>query len=148
MELAAFHERIEALLGAKIWKLVRFLIAGGTAAASNLILFFVLVQFGNIYYLYASITSFVFSMVVSFTLQKFWTFRDSVVHDVPQQFARYAFVLSLSLMLNVVLLYSLVETLAIWTFFAQAIAVVVIAMFNYFGYQYFVFRDRSPFQTP
>lgn len=146
--LAALHARTEALLGAQIFKFVRFLIAGGVAAASNLAVFFVLVQFAHVYYLYASIAAFVMSIGVSFTMQKFWTFRDMLLSGMHAQFARYILVISINLTLNTSLVYLFVEKLGIWSLFAQALATVIIATTGYLGYQYFVFRDRVPTPTP
>ncbi len=140
--LIALHARIEALLGIRAFRLIRFLIAGGIAASSNLAIFFALTEFGDIYYLYASVTAYVLSVAVSFTLQKFWTFQDMPVHDVHTQFVRYGIVISVNLVLNTLLVYILVDSLGVWHVLAQGIATVVIAVAGYFGYQKFVFRDR------
>lgn len=142
LQLIALYERIETLLGPRIFKLVRYLISGGTAAASNLAALFFLVQFGHVQYLKASVLAFVMSVVVSFTMQKFWTFHDRPVHDVHAQFARYLVVILANLALNTALVYLLVEMANVWYLAAQFMATVVIAVTGYVGYQRFVFRDR------
>ena len=141
-QLAALQNQAEALLGARVFRLLRYLISGGTAAATNLTVFFFLVHFGHMYYLYASILAFVLSIAVSFTMQKFWTFRDKPLHDVHTQFTRYLVVIGANLLLNTTLVYSLVEYAGMWSLLAQALAIAVIAVTGYFGYRYFVFRDR------
>lgn len=142
--LTSFHDQAEAVLGERAFKLVRYLISGGTAAASNFITLFLLVHFGGMYYLYASILAFIMSIAVSFTMQKFWTFRDRPVHDVHAQFARYLIVILSNLLLNTALIYLLVEKFGVWYLFAQILATAVIAVTGYFGYRHFVFRDRAP----
>jgi dolichol-phosphate mannosyltransferase len=141
---AALYARIETFLGAKIFKIVRYLISGGTAAASNLLALFLLVHFGHIHYLQASVLAFAMSVAVSFTMQKFWTFRDTPLHDVHTQFARYLVVILVNLLLNTTLVYLLVEKAGMWYLIAQGIATIIVAVLGYFGYRHFVFRDRTP----
>ncbi|OGG49760.1 hypothetical protein A3C18_01590 [Candidatus Kaiserbacteria bacterium RIFCSPHIGHO2_02_FULL_54_11b] len=141
-QLAALHDWAEALLGARVFRLLRYLISGGTAAATNLTAFFLLVHFGHVYYLYASVIAFIMSIAVSFTMQKFWTFRDTPLYDVHTQFARYLIVILANLALNTTLVYLLVEKAGVWYLAAQFVATVVIAVTGYFAYRHFVFRDR------
>lgn len=140
--LRRLYAWIERVVGARIFRMIRYLISGGTAAASNVIFLFLLVQYGGMYYLYASILAFVMSIAVSFTLQKFWTFRDDPLHDMHRQFVRYLIVILFSLALNTALIYFFVEVTALWYVVAQVLTTAVIAVINYFFYRYFVFRDR------
>ena len=142
IRLRALYGAAETLLGARLFKLVRYIISGGTAALTNMASLFLLVQFGRVYYLYASILAFLISVAVSFTMQKFWTFHDNHVYDVHAQFARYLVVILANLALNTALVYLLVETIGVWYLAAQLIATVIIAAIGYFAYRYFVFRDR------
>lgn len=130
-------------MGARAFKLIRYLISGGTAALVNWTTLFLLVHFAQMYYLYATILAFIVSIAASFTMQKFWTFRDNQVHDIHKQFTRYLGVISLSLLLNTALVYLLVEKMHTWYLLAQIIATVIIAITNFFAYRHFVFRERS-----
>lgn len=143
MRRIEIYAQIEALLGPRAFKLVRYLISGGTAATSNLTTLFFLVQFGHMHYLPASILAFAISVVVSFTMQKFWTFQDTPLHDVHTQFARYLAIVLMNLLLNTSLVYLLVEKAGVWYLIAQGLASVVVAIAGYFGYRHFVFRDRT-----
>lgn len=134
---------IEARVGARAFKLIRYLISGGTAALVNWTTLFLLVYLGHMYYLYASILAFIVSIAVSFTMQKFWTFRDNLVHDIHIQFTRYLAVIFLSLLLNTALVYFLVEKMNVWYLLAQITATAIIAIINFFAYRHFVFRERT-----
>ncbi len=133
----------EALLGVRVFKIVRYVTSGGTATVTNLATLFLLVHFGHVYYLYASILAFIMSVGVSFTMQKFWTFRDTHVHDIHSQFARYVLVIVANLILNTLLMYTLVEKAGVWYLSAQFFTVIVIACLGYFAYRHFVFRERT-----
>jgi putative flippase GtrA len=134
---------MESLFGVRVFRLIRYVFSGGTAAASNVTALFLLVEFGKLYYLYASILAFIFSLAISFTLHKFLTFRDRETRDVHSQFGRYLIVVLGNLALNTALVYVLVESGGVWYLFAQILAAVVIAVTGYVGYKYFVFREQA-----
>lgn len=140
--LLALNASIEKAIGARLYRLLRYLISGGTAAASNLLFLFLLVHFGHIHYLTASIIAFLLSAGVSFTMQKFWTFQDTVVKDMHQQFGRYVVALFINLALNTLLMYLLVERIGLWYVYAQILTTALVAISGYFVYKYFVFRAR------
>ena len=139
----ALHQRLEAWLGARVFHLIRYIISGATAAATNVGILFLLVQFVGVHYLSASIMAYLLAIVVSFTLQKFWTFQDRPTHDIHAQFFRYVTVVLANLAVNTVLMYIFVTHLHIWYIFAQIMAIAVIAITGYFGYKYFVFVERA-----
>lgn len=134
---------VEATVGTHAYHLIRYLMSGAAAAASNLAVLFILVHFIRMYYLSASIVAFVASVAVSFTLQKFWTFQDSLTHDMRAQFVRYSAVVLTNLVLNIALMYLLVEKVGLWYLFAQVLTTGTIAIVGYIGYKRFVFRERS-----
>lgn len=142
MQFASLYAQTEALLGARLFKIVRYLISGGTAAAANLLALFLLVHFGRMHYLYASVLAFALSIGVSFTMQKFWTFRDTPLHDMHMQFARYLVIIGFNLFLNTALVYLFVEKAGMWYMFAQILTTAIIAALGYFGYRHVVFRAR------
>jgi len=116
--------------------------SGAAAAATNLAVLFILVHFGRMYYLYASVVAFIASVAVSFTLQKFWTFQDTFTHDIREQFTRYSVVVLANLALNTGLMYLFVEKAALWYVLAQILTTSIVAIVGYIGYKHFVFRER------
>ncbi len=141
--MTALHRRMESLCGPRIYRLIRYLISGGTAAASNLLFLFILVQFFGMHYLSASVLAFIMSVAVSFTMQKFWTFQDTQMQGTHMQFGRYIVVMLFNLFLNTLLMYIFVEKFSLWYLLAQFITTALVAIVGYFGYKYFVFR-REP----
>jgi putative flippase GtrA len=137
-----FYHSLETLLGARFFKILRYLIAGGTAAASHLLFLFLFVEYGGMQYVVASTAGFICAICVSFGMQKFLTFRDKPTHDMHTQFGRYLVVTGANLGLNTLLMYLLV-TAGMWYILAQTFTTIVVAVTGYFGYSYFVFRDRT-----
>lgn len=141
--LVRIHYWVEATVGTHAYHILRYLMSGAAAAASNLAVLFILVHFGRMYYLSASIVAFIASVAVSFTLQKFWTFQDRFTHDMREQFVRYSAVVLMNLFLNTALMYFLVDKAGLWYLFAQVLTTGTVAIVGYIGYKRFVFRERT-----
>lgn len=121
------------------YKATRYLISGGTAAFVNLALIFILTEFAGIWYLASSMVSFIAGFIVSFTLQKFWTFKDARREIIMQQLAVYLAVALGTLSLNTLLLYLAVDILGLWYMFAQFLVSGILALGSYFIYNFFIF---------
>lgn len=100
-------------------RLLRYLTAGGTAAAIDFILLYLFTDVAGIHYLLSSILAFLIAFVVSFILQKFWTFQDHSTNRVPTQATLYFVVAAANLLLNTLLMYVFVDALHLWYLFAQ-----------------------------
>lgn len=124
-------------------KVVRFLISGGSAAAVNLSLLYVFVEILDIWYIAGSIIAFIVSFFVSFTLQKFWTFRDASTEVMHGQVAKYFFVALINLGVSTGTLYLLVEYVQLPVMLAQVITLGLIAIVSFFVYQRFIFHPTA-----
>lgn len=131
------------MLRPDIYKILRFVISGTTAAAVNIGVLFFLVHACSLQYLVASVISFLASVGVGFTLQKFWTFRDRSTTGTQGQLAGYTSITIMNLGLNTLLMYVLVSHLYIWYIGAQFISGLVIAVTSYIGNSLFVFKVRN-----
>ncbi|MEK7642537.1 MAG: glycosyltransferase [Patescibacteria group bacterium] len=122
--------------------LLRYLVAGIIAASTNIGLLYIFTDIFKIWYLYSSLLSFVIAVVLSFILQKFWTFNDRETEKVHHQFGRFLGVAILGIGINTVCMYILVDILSIWYIFAQIITGAIIAIFNFLMYKFFIFRQK------
>ena len=77
---------------------------------------------------------------ISFTLQKFWTFRDDRTTDMHIQVGKYFLVALVNLALNTALMYVLVDRFGIWYILSQIIIGLSIAVGSYFVYKKIIFR--------
>ena len=123
-------------------KLLRFIIAGGTAASSQILLLYVFTDILGVYYLYSSGLAFAVDLIISFILQKTWAFRDRGIETVHIQFFKYVLVALSGLLLNTVLMYLWVSMLSIWYIVAQIITGVIIAVYNFLMYRKFIFKHE------
>ena len=118
---------------------LRFLIVGGTAAAINIGLLYVLTEYVGIWYLVSEIGAFLAALIFNFFLQRFWTFRSQSDRK-TQQASAFIGVNLWNLVLNAALLYIFVEYFGHWYVLAQVFASAIIAVESYFLYK-IIFRD-------
>jgi putative flippase GtrA len=131
-----------------MYKIARFLISGTTAAVVNLLLLAFFVEHAGIHYLTASILSFFGSLGVSFTLQKFWTFKSHAIRGSHQEFMRYTAITLTNLVINTSLMYLFVSILGWWYIAAQIVAGMVIAVTGYAGYSLVFARSAADSSRP
>lgn len=120
-------------------KMVRYLISGGTAAVVFLGLLYLLTDIFGIWYLLSSTLSFIFAFVVSFTLQKLWTFRNTHVYDIKRQLFLYFVTALAGLSANAIFMYVLVDIAGLWYIFAQVLSSGTIAIITFFVYGNIIF---------
>lgn len=135
----------------------KYLVAGSISTGSQLLVLYGLVELLHFHYLIAAAIAFVVAVVISFTLQKFWTFADDSMEAVRTQFIAYAVLATLNLFVNSAILYLFVERglrpLAgpelegYWYAAAQALTSALIALESFFVYRFFIFGHLSKVDT-
>ena len=121
--------------------LVRYVISGGTSASVNIAVLSLLYYIFHIYYLLASVISFLVSWFVSLFLQKFWTFRDRSTKGIHKQAGMYLVSSLLGLAINTSLLYIFVDYLHFYVFLGQVFAGVITASVTFFISRDHVFKN-------
>lgn len=139
--LVAYWPKIYTLCNRRK-SVVKFFFAGGTAAAVDL--FFLFLFHGVFHWDLVLSTSlaFILSFIVSFTLQKFWTFRNYCQKKMPIQFILYIANAVIGLNINGFLMHTLVNNVGIWYLLSQVIVNVLIGFYNFFIYKFIVFRNK------
>jgi len=124
---------------------VRYIISGATAAIVNLLTFTVLWHLAGIHSVVASAAAACVAFIVSFFMQKYFTFHQRVPIDL-RQLVRYllAFVLNLGL---TALLFSLFIQQIPFALFDQFLAAGLTATVSFFVYRRFVFQEAARSDT-
>ena len=122
---------------------IKYLIAGGTAAFTDLSLLYIATDILGIWYLFSACLAFVVAFFVSFFLQKFWTFRDNDQEQIYKQLGAYLAVALANFTLNAALMYIFVDGLRIWYMLAQFMISGLIACESYFVYKLLIFNREN-----
>ena len=121
-------------------KIARYIVAGGTAALVNLATLYILTEWLDWWYLFSSIVAFGIAFIVSFNLQKFWTFKEKSLNRLQRQFIFYLLVILSNLAINTFLLYLLVEKFSLPYLIAQIITGGLLAIFSFSIYHRIFFN--------
>ena len=124
---------------ASLLRVVRFFTSGVTAAVSNLVVLYIATELFSIWYLFSACMAFVVSFVVSFSLQKFWTFRDRQLQRAHTQAFFYFGVALVNLTVSISLLYFFVEFAGLHYLVGQILTMGLIACITFFIYRYLIF---------
>lgn len=121
-------------------KILRFLISGGSATAIDFFFLYAFTEWVGFYYLASSVLAFLISIVVSFILQKFWTFKNSSREDMHQQALTYISVAVLNLVINTSLVFIFVEYAGLHYLLGQFLSSGFIALESFFIYHFIIFK--------
>lgn len=120
-------------------RVLRYLIAGGTAATIDFALLYALTDLFHIWYLASSVVALLAGFVTSFVLQKFWTFQNHSLDRVHIQLPLHILLSLANIVLNTALMFLFVEQLHLWYITAQFFAAAMLACMNFFVYRRFIF---------
>jgi len=124
-------------------KVLRYIFSGTIASLSNFIVLYFLVQKLGLWYLTSSIISFCSGIIVSYCLQKFFTFKNNSTKNMHLQFSVF-FIYNLCMLgLNTLLMYLFVDVIGFWYLFSQIIITIGTAFINYFFFNKILFRNEQ-----
>lgn len=122
-------------------KIVRYIISGSITSLSVFLLLYSLVQVLSIWYLTASAISFCFGIIVSFTMQKFFTFKNYSIKRIHLQFSFFIIFNIFMLGLNTLFMYIFVDIFNFWYLSSQIFITMLTAFVNYITFNKLIFRD-------
>lgn len=126
----------------KKMKIMRYVISGGMATATNLLFLFILTDFIGVWYVVSAVFSYLVSFIVSFSMQKYWTFKDNSSDRIGSQAIWYISVTTANLGLNTLGIFLLVHYGHFHYLLAQLIVSLLIAIESYFIYR-LVFKSKA-----
>jgi len=120
---------------------VKFLAAGCVSGGADLV--FLYFFHGLIHWpiVLATSVAFILSFVVSFGLQKFWTFRDYSQKKIAGQLFLYFLFAFISLDLNGIFMHFLVNRFHIWYLLSQFVVNLFLGLLNFLVYKFIIFKS-------
>ncbi len=119
----------------------KFFISGSIATIVNIFSLYLLHGVFGIQVVLAASISFGLAYLVSFSLQKLWTFASSGVDGIAGQMFKYLLVGILGLVINALGIYVLVALLTVWYILAQMLLSLGLAFLNYFLYKIIFIKE-------
>jgi putative flippase GtrA len=120
---------------------LKFIVSGSSAAAVNISLLFLFHGVLKLELIFSTSAAFIISFLVSFTLQKFWAFRNFRRDKLAGQLFLYALNAAVGLNLNGLFMHLLVNRGGVWYLLSQVIVSAVLAFWNFAVYKFIIFRE-------
>ena len=118
----------------------RYNVVALTATAIDFLLLIFLTEVVGLWYLFSAITGSVAGGVVAFILERNWTFQKRE-GAIKTQIFRFTWIWITSLLLNIGLLYLMVDIMQVQYIVSRiAVAVVVGIGLNFVAHKYYIFR--------
>lgn len=113
-----------------IWQLVRYGISGVVGIGVNVSVLYMATELLSVWYLLSAVVAFCVSYAVTFSLQKYWTFKDYSGALVTQGIA-YLVIALISLSLDALMLYVAVDVYGFWYLGSQIVIMSMLALFSF-----------------
>lgn len=123
--------------------IVKFIIAGSFSSGTDLVVLFLMYDLLKMEIVFSTSVAFIMSFVISFTLQKFWTFRNKSQERLTRQFFLYMLTAFFGLNINAAGMHMLVNGFNIWYILAQVIVNLFLGFINFIIYKFIIFRKRK-----
>lgn len=123
----------------KFGEKIRYIFIGGSCAVLDLFFLYFLVEVTEIWYLYASIASFILVGFFGYFGQKYFTFRnDSKNHK--KQIMIFYIVSGIGLLINSLSMYFFVSLMGLWYLFGSIVTKFIVLIWNFTASKYITFR--------
>lgn len=118
---------------------IKYVIGGGITTLIELVILYLLTNKVGMWYVYSSIIVYGFGFTISFFIRKIWAYKDYDFSKTGQQFLVYILILSVTLVLNTLILTTMVRRFHFHYLLAQFLGGIVI------GWLGFLINDKITF---
>ncbi len=126
---------------ATIIQLVKYFIAGFLGLLADLAVYTATFAYSHLQYILSTILAFPVAQVISFIIDRYWTFQNHSKRR-KVQFAKFLAVSAIALAMNVSINYLFVSRLGFSPIYAQTASITIIPVISYIGHRYWAFKDE------
>lgn len=123
-------------------QLIKFVIVGAIGTLVNISVLFLLTEFFKFLYLISEVIGFTLATINNYLLNKIWTFEENIQVKIIRKYIQYFIVCLLSLILNLIVLFLLVEVFDFWYILAEIVAIMVSFVINFIGSKFWIFHNK------
>ena len=119
---------------------LQFITVGGLGVIINLTLLFMLTEFLGIFYIFSEMIAFLIATIHNYFLNKVWTFKEKFRENSVQKLIQYLTVSLFGLMINLSILFIVVEFFGIWYIISELFGTGASSFLNFYGNKYWTFK--------
>ena len=126
-----------------IKQIVKFAIVGAMGTIVNLLVLYSFTEVFKIYYIISEIIAFIVAGLHNYILDKIWTFKENIEDKIVFKYFQFLTISTISLIVNLSILFILVEFFGIWYIFAEIIAIMGGFLINFSGNKLWTFNKTD-----
>jgi len=119
---------------------LKFCLVGTLGAIIDIGGLYVLVEFAGVHYLAGAAISFTLAVINNYFLNKYWTFQNKSKNH-AKQFTCFLLVSIGGLLINLGIMYLLVEVFLAWYLLAKIMASIIVLFWNFLMNKHVTFRQ-------
>lgn len=123
----------------KFGEKLRYLFVGGSCAVADLAILYLLVDFLHVWYLAASIISFILVGLIGYGGQKYFTFKNESKNHKKQLFTFFVIV-GIGLLINSFSMFFFVSFVGLWYILASIVTKLIVLVWNYAANKHITFK--------
>jgi len=127
---------------------IRFAVVGGIGTLVNLSLLYILTDIYGILYLISETFAFIVSVIHNYLWNKSFTFEEDIKEKVIGKAMKFTIICIIALVVNLTVLFILVEFFGIFYLLAEIGAICVAFFVNFFGNRFWTFRHKIKTDNP
>lgn len=120
-------------------RIARFIVSGTTSAFVAIALLFMFTEWAGLWYMLSAVLALACALLVSFAMQKHWTFSDHREGVTKRHLGLFLLMNMVSISLNALGLYLLVEYVHMWYVVAEFISALVVAVLTFTVMRFVIF---------
>ncbi|MBO2944778.1 GtrA family protein [Paenibacillus sp. F411] len=124
-----------------LFNFIQYGIVGAIGTLVHTVILAACVEYLNLSPVLSTVIGFVFSLVISYKLNSIWTFKNR--GEGVNRFLKYTITCSYGLLVNILIMYMMVNVLHYSYMLGQLIAVMVVPIINYSLSRYWVFNKKK-----
>ncbi|MHA1395813.1 MAG: GtrA family protein, partial [Promethearchaeota archaeon] len=107
------------------------------------LLLYIFTEFFKIYYIFSEILAIIIAIIHNYLLNKLWTFEEKIEEHPVKKFTQYSVISLISLIMNLTILFVLVEFYNVWYILAAFIAINCTFIWNFVGNKFWTFKKKN-----
>lgn len=119
---------------------IKFALVGVLNTFIHLAILFVLTEYFNFYYVFASLIGFIIAVTNSFILNTVWTFKKDIKYKTSFRYGKFFIISITAIFINLSLLYLITEIFGIWYILSQVISTSFSLIINFLGNKFWTYK--------
>lgn len=121
----------------------RYLFSGGVAFVVDFGILFLLNKVFDVYYLYSSIISFIFGLIITYLLSVFWIFNERKIDNRVYEFLIFGVIGGIGLVLTTFFMWLFTDTCHFDPLLSKVFSTIIVTIWNFIAKKYILFTKKE-----